>query len=137
MIRALLLAALIAAFVAPAASADFILYVSPGSRKLLEQDAVDLKTRANRWRDVLVQRKAAFTIVTHPAQLAQMPPRAALILPSAAHLPDDERRVILQRLEAGDSMLATWMPGTLDAKGAAIAPTFVEQVFKVATKPAV
>ena len=133
--RVLALAALLFAFLAPAANADFILYVSPSSRKLLEQDAVDLKTRANRWRDVLVERKAAFTIVTHPTQLAQMPPRAALILPSAAHLADDERRIILQRLEAGDSLLATWMPGTLDAKGAAIAPTFIEQVFKVGAKP--
>jgi peptidoglycan/xylan/chitin deacetylase (PgdA/CDA1 family) len=136
MTRLFALAALLFAFLAPAANADFILYVSPASRKLLEQDAVDLKTRANRWRNVLIERKAAFTIVTHPAQLAKMPPRAALVLPSAAHLSAEERRVILQRLEAGDSILATWMPDTLDEKGAAIAPTFVEQVFKVSTKVA-
>lgn len=134
--RALSLLALVFTLAAPAAYADFVIYVSPASRKLLEKDAVDLKTRVNRWRDLLVERKAAFTIVTHPAQLALVAPRSSLILPSAAYLADEERRVIAQRLDAGDSLLATWMPGTLDEKGAAIPPAFIEQVFKVSAKPA-
>ncbi len=134
--RAAAILALALALLVPAANADFVIYVSPASRKLLEQDAVDLKTRVNRWRDLLVERKAAFTIVTHPAQLAQMPPRSALILPSAAYLANDERALIARRIEAGDSLLATWMPGTLDEKGRAVPPTFIEQTFKVSAKAA-
>ncbi len=126
------------ASVPPQAGAKaFVLYVPPGSRKLLETDAVDLKTRVNRWRDLIAARGATYTIVTHPAQLAQMPAGSVLVLVSAAVLSDEERRLIAQRVDAGDGLLATWMPGTLDARGAAIAPSFIEQTFKVGAKAAV
>ena len=114
----------------------FVIYVSHATRTLLANDAVDLKTRVNRWRDLLVARGASYTIVTHPAQLAQVPAGVALILPSAVVLGDDEQRLIAQRIEAGDGLLATWMPASLDANGAAVAPRFVEQAFKVTARAA-
>ena len=120
----------------PRASSNpaFILYASPASRSLLAGDPVDLKARVNRWRDLLRERGASFTIVTHPAQLAQMAPGAALVLPSAVVLNDEERRVIAERIASGESLLATWMPGTLDARGAGVAPAFLEQAFRVSAR---
>ena len=117
-----------------ASKAAFIIYASPSARKLLEADTYDLKARVNRWRDFLRERGASFTIVTHPAQLAQMPAGEALILPSAVVLGDEERRLIAQRIAAGESLLATWMPDTLDARGEPAAATFIEQTFLVAAK---
>jgi hypothetical protein len=52
-----------------------------------------------------------YTIVTHPLQLAQTPAATALVLPSAVVLTDEERRAIAQRIDAGEGLLATWMPG--------------------------
>lgn len=121
---------------AAATGASYVLYASPTSRKLFERDALDLKARVNRWRDLVRARGASFAIATHPAQLAELPPAAALIVPSAVALNDEERRVIAQRVDSGEGLLATWMPGTLDAKGAPAAGGFIEQVFKVATRPA-
>lgn len=115
---------------------QFILYASPGSSKLLADDPVDLKWRVNRWRDLLRERGASYTIVTHPQQLAQVPLGAALILPSAVVLNDDERRQITQRIASGESLLATWMPGTLDAQGKAVATGFLENAFHVSAKSA-
>ena len=112
----------------------FIIYASPNARKLLAADNYDLKARVNRWRDFLRERGASFTIVTHPVQLAQMPAGDALILPSAVVLGDDERRLIAQRIAAGESLLATWMPDTLDARSEPVAAKFIEQTFQVAAR---
>jgi len=117
-----------------AAKPDFILYVSPASRKLLANDAPDLKVRANRWRDLIRERGETFAIVTHPKQLAQMPTGPVLVLVSAFVLEAEERSVINARLAAGDAVLATGMPGSLDEKGLAVAPTFVEEAFHVSAK---
>ena len=128
-----------AAAQAPAAqpgAKSFVLYVSPASRKLLEKEGPDLKTRVNLWRDIITARGAAYTIVTHPLQLAQTPPAAALVLVSAAVLAEEERREITKRADAGEGLLATWMPGTLDASGKALPATFIEQAFRVSAKPA-
>ena len=140
MLAACLAAALPACAQAPLTDAEmrakaaYAIYVSPGSRKFLESDSYDLKSRVNRWRDALRERGLAYAIVTHPAQLAQVPAGAALILPSAMVLPDDERRLLIGRMDAGASLLATGMPGTLDANGAPVAATFIEQVFGVGVK---
>jgi len=141
LLAALTLAAPPAAAQAPAAAtpgakATFVIYASPASRKLLERDPMDLKARVNRWRDLVRARGASFTIATHPAQLMQTPPAAALILPSAAALTEEERRVIAQRIGAGEGLLATWMPGTLDAQGASAKTGFIEETFKAATRAA-
>ncbi|MGE5616519.1 MAG: polysaccharide deacetylase family protein [Bacillota bacterium] len=112
----------------------FILYVSPSSRKLLANDAPELKARVNRWRDLIIARGESFAIVTHPTQLARMPAGSVLVLPSALVLDEEERKVIDARLAAGDSLLATGMPGSLDAKGAAIPATFIEHAFGVSAK---
>ena len=120
----------------PASAATFVIYASPTSRKLLESEAPDLKARVNLWRDLVRERGASYTIAVHPAQLAQVPRASALILPSAVSLTEEERRVIAGRLQAGEGLLATWMPGTLDARGAPSTTGFIEQVFKVQTRPA-
>jgi hypothetical protein len=119
-----------------ASAKPIVIYVSPASRKFLEKEGPDLKARANIWRDLIAARGAPYVIVTHPLQLAQVPPAAAIVLPSAAVLSDDDRKAILQRVEAGEGLLATWMPGTLDPAGKAIPPTFIEQAFRVSAKPA-
>jgi len=131
----LFLAALAVLFIPAAAAQSYILYVSPTSRALLDKDGVDLKTRVNKWRDLIQSRGERYTIVTHPAHLAQVPRASALILVSAAVLTDNERRVIAQRVDGGESLLATWMPDTLDENAAAVPPAFIEQVFKVKAKP--
>ena len=142
--RAFLLAAAIAALapLAPAlgqgagasAQKPFVIYVSPAARKFLESDNYDLKSRVNRWRDFLIDRGLPYRIVTNPGDLERMPAATPIILPSAAVLPDAEQRIIATRLAAGDSLLATWMPGSLDAKGAPVPATFIETTFGVAAK---
>jgi len=120
---------------APAAAKPaYILYVSPASRKLLANDVPDVKTRVNRWRDLIMSRGESFAIVTHPAQLARMPAGSVLVLPSALVLDDEERKAIDARLAAGDGLLATGMPASLDEKGAAVAPTFIEHAFGVSAR---
>jgi hypothetical protein len=111
----------------------FVLYVSPASRALLTVDP-DLKWRVNRWRELIVERGATFAVATHPAQLAAMPRGSAIVMPSAVVLGDEERRVIAARIAAGDGLLATGMPGTLDGRGLPILPAFLEQTFAVKTK---
>jgi hypothetical protein len=120
----------------PSASAakPFVIYVSPASRKFLEPDSYDLKSRVNRWRDYLIERGLPYKIVTHPSELASIPMGGPLILPSAVVLPEAEQRVIAERLAGGDSLLATWMPASLDASGAPVAATFIEKTFGVAAK---
>lgn len=119
-----------------AAKTTFILFASPVSRKLLAAEPVDLKWRVNRWRDLLQERGASYTIATHAAQLALLPRGAVLIMPSAIALGDEERRVVAERLASGDSLLATGMPGTVDEQGAAVAPRFLEETFGVKAQPA-
>ena len=142
--RAFLVAAAIAALL-PAAPAwaqaarapgaqTFVIYVSPAARRYLEADNYDLKSRANRWRDFLKEQGLAYKIVTHPAELARMPAGSPLILPSAVVLAEAEQRLIAERLAAGDSLLATWMPATLDGTGAPVPAAFIEKTFGVAAK---
>jgi len=142
--RAFVLAAAIAALlpVAPAlaqgagasSGKTFVIYVSPASRRFLEADSYDLKSRVNRWRDFLKGEGLAWKIVTHPSELARMPAASPLILPSAVVLPEDEQRLIAERLAAGDSLLATWMPASLEASGVPVPPAFIEKTFGVAAK---
>jgi len=112
----------------------FVIYASPTSRKLLQGEAPDLKARANHWRDLLAARGSSYTIVTHPRQLAAVPIGIALILPSAVALDDEEKRLITERMEAGEGLLATGMPGTLDVTGTPVSPAFLEKTFQVSAK---
>jgi peptidoglycan/xylan/chitin deacetylase (PgdA/CDA1 family) len=118
------------------AAKSFVIYVSPASRRFLEKEGPDLKARVNVWRDMIAARGEPYTIVTHPAQLARTPAASAIVLPSAVVLSDEERGLIERRIAAGEGLLATWMPGTLDANGAPLPPAFVQQAFKVSAKPA-
>jgi hypothetical protein len=135
---------LVAALLAPPALAQgaapspaakpYIIYVSPAARRVVDKDGVDMKTRANRWRDAIAARGGAYTIATHPSQLAPLPAGAVIVLPSALVLEDAERALLSQRLAAGDSLLATGMPGALDAKGAPASYEFLEKTFNVTAK---
>ena len=116
------------------AQKPFVIYVSPAARQFLSSDSYDLKSRVNRWRDFLIERGLPYKIVTHPSDLERMPAASPLILPSAAVLPEAEQRLIAERLAGGDSLLATWMPGSLDATGAPVPAAFIEKTFGVAAR---
>jgi len=113
----------------------FVLYASPSSRRLLQGEAVDLRARVNVWRDLLRARGASYRILTHPDQWKVIPPGVAIILPSAYALDEGERRLLSERLAAGDSLLATGVPGSLDGAGKFAGPGFAGELFGPVAQP--
>mgnify|MGYP001363866860 CR=1 FL=1 len=113
----------------------FVLYASPSSRRLLQGEEIDLRARVNVWRDLLRARGASYRILTHPDQWKAVPPGVAIVLPSAYVLDEPERRLLTERLAAGDSLLATGLPGSLDESGKFAGVEFASELFGPVTQP--
>ncbi len=121
--------------VSDASRPQFVLYASPSSRRLFQGEATDLRARVNVWRDLLRARGASYRILTHPDQWKAVPPGVAIVLPSAYALDERERRLLTERLAAGDSLLATGLPGSLDEAGKFIGAGFAGELFGAVAQP--
>lgn len=114
-------------------SAEFLLYASPHSQRALAERGFDQRAQVNRWRDLLRARQARYQIVTSIERLARLPRPATLVLPSAIALDAREREVIATRLAQGDHLIATAVPGLLDAAGEpAAGPSLLAALFPTA-----
>ena len=106
------------------------LYASPTSKSYYDSSSIDFKVNLRLWEIFLKKYKVPYKVVSTPEKLENSPP-GVLILPSLIALSDREKQAIVKFRSQGGSVLASWLAGVRDDKGAWQGFSFMNNVLNV------
>jgi hypothetical protein len=109
---------------------EVILYASPTTEAYLESGGLNTSNSQLQWEIFLKKYKIPFTVATSVSQLEKSR-SGVLLLPSSVALSKRERQAIIDFRGRGGSILATWLCGVRDEKGAWTGFSFMENALDV------
>ena len=107
-----------------------LVYSSPSTRAFLQQGGMDASASVAVWEGFLKKYRLAYRVINSPDQI-ESAPSGALILPSSVALSARERKAIVDFRGRGGSVLATYLCGVRDERGAWLGFDFMEQALDV------
>lgn len=107
------------------------IYDSPSTRQYMAAGGVNYQNNLDIWQLFLRRQDIAYEIITSLARFdSKIEPQATLILASALALSDAEKRSISAFQQKGGNLLATWLCGVRNEKGAWIGFQFMQHVLQ-------
>lgn len=103
------------------------LYASPSTQALMETGGIDFKVQLRVWESFLRKYRIPFKTINTVDLLESSAP-GVLVLPSLVALSEREKLAVSKFRSQGGGVLATWLTGVRDAKGAWQGFSFMENV---------
>jgi len=103
------------------------LYASPSTQALLETGGIDFKVQLRVWESFLRKYSIPFKTI-NTVELLESSAPGVLVLPSLVALSEREKLAVSKFRSQGGGVLATWLTGVRDAKGAWQGFSFMENV---------
>jgi peptidoglycan/xylan/chitin deacetylase (PgdA/CDA1 family) len=107
------------------------IYDSPTTRQYMAAGGINYQNNLDIWQLFLRRQDIPYEVITSLARFDSKPePQATLILASALALDDAEKRHIRTFQQKGGNLLATWLCGVRNEKGAWIGFQFMQQALQ-------